>query len=655
MNGMLKEEMIMKKTIRFMLYAVAAIATVSCAEEIIPENTQEGNASELDLIHMTFSAGAEDTDTKVVLQEDRKTIHWEATDKIKVFDGTCNDLPAFTTTGSGLSVDFTGGVADAEAGTYYALYPYQADATYGPSAQTKYGNVIQAVVPPVQTAVPDGIHSEAFVAAAKSENGNGNFRFKTICGFVKFQLSAEDAENAVAVSLSGNDLGALAGSVDIYFQTDDKEEFGQTYVSNKNTDYVTLTGTFLPDRDYYFAIRSNNFAEGFTITILYADGTCKHITTTKAPSKKVARNSVMNIGKPAFKPGLPNDLYIAWQHGLSIDIAGEKLNKKDNPETVTLLKKTGEGIGKNGIFFIDPAITDVKLTSGGFSKLMICGRYQNSRSKFNNNARRLTWVPSDDKEYIVLKNIEYVNSEGYDDRICTHNKNGQVKLLAFDNCSFTLPNGKAFDYINPSRKYGKMIMNGCDFKLATGSKSVLFSFGGDNTETLPEFVFTNNIVYSPDGDHKEFKIFNAAKAQLTKLIVKNNIFYQTYCSANGYAYTIKNEYYDMQNNIFYIPNYGTYAVDSNGKAQWWGFLRAATAEFTYYPSKGNVTVANNYAYKLNGNNFKATHLDLKEGSTYWEGVRNPDNAAVDPFEEKDLNTPKFTLKAEYAKYIGATR
>ena len=86
----------MKKTIRFMLYAAATAVTVSCAEEIIPDNSQNNNSSEL--VPMTFMAGAEDSATKVVLQEDRKTIHWESTDKIKVFDGTSNDLPAFTTT-----------------------------------------------------------------------------------------------------------------------------------------------------------------------------------------------------------------------------------------------------------------------------------------------------------------------------------------------------------------------------------------------------------------------------------------------------------------------------------------------------------------------------------------------------------------------------
>ena len=121
----------MKKTIRFMLYAAATAVTVSCAEEIIPENTQNNNSSELNLIPMTFTAGAEDADTKIVLQDDRKTIHWESTDKIKVFDGKSNDLPAFTTTDSGLSADFSGGVADADAGTYYALYPYQEQEVQG--------------------------------------------------------------------------------------------------------------------------------------------------------------------------------------------------------------------------------------------------------------------------------------------------------------------------------------------------------------------------------------------------------------------------------------------------------------------------------------------------------------------------------------------
>ena len=655
----------MKKTIKFMLYAAATAATVSCAEEIIPENSQNNNSSELNLIPMTFTAGAEDADTKIVLQEDRKTIHWESTDKIKVFDGVSNDLPAFTTTDSGLSADFSGGVADADAGTYYALYPYQEGATFKETAQTDkgYGNVIKAIVPPIQTAVPNGIHPEAFVAAAKSENGNRSFRFRAICGFIKFQLSEADAADAVAVSLSGNDLGSLAGSVEIYFQDNSGEAFGQTYVSNENTDYVTLTGNFEANTDYYFAIRSNKFANGFTITIKYKDGSSKYVTTNKAPIKTVSRNAVMNIGTPVFKEGLPNDLYIAWQHGLDIDIAGEKCNKITHAGKVVLIneKTTSKEIRDNATYFIEPDLsTDVILNKSNHNKLIICSRYNDTRVKLNNNARKLSWAPSDGEEYILVKNIEYINSDGYNDRLCTHNADGKFNVVAFDNCSFTLPAGKAFDFLNKGRSYNKMIITGCDFKLSSGTDSYILGAAASdptNKEIISNFIFTNNIVYSPEGDHTGFYVYKCKYTTLTNLVVKNNLFYNVYCSANGYAYAAKNEYFDMQNNIFYIPNYGTYAVNDKGETQWWGFLRMADKDLAYYPQVGKATATNNYAYRTTGDkNFKTSHTDMKDSnSQYYTGVSNPVNGDVDPFENKNFVNLSFTLKSDYAQYIGPIR
>ena len=653
----------MKKTIRFMLYAAATAVTVSCAEEIIPDNSQNNNSSEL--VPMTFMAGAEDSATKVVLQEDRKTIHWESTDMIKVFDGTSNDLPAFTTTGSGLSVDFSGGVADADAGTYYALYPYQEGATFKDTAQPDkgYGKVIKATVPPIQTAVPNGIHPEAFVAAAKSENGNRSFLFRPICGFIKFQLSEADATDAEAISLSGNDLGSLAGSVEIFFQDNSGEAFGQTYVSNENTNYVTLTGNFEADTDYYFAIRSNSFAKGFTMTIRYKDGSSKHVTTNKAPSKSVSRNTVMNIGTPVFTEGLPNDLYIAWQHGLDIYIADERCNKNTHNGNVVLIneKTKTKAIGDNATYFIEPGLsTDVILNKSNHNKLIICSRYLDTRVKLNNNAKKLSWAPSDGKEYILVKNIEYVNAEGYNDRLCSHNADGKFNVVAFDNCSFTLPAGKAFDYMNAKRSYNKMIITGCDFKLSSGTGSYILGAAASdptNKEIISNFIFTNNIVYSPEGDHTGFYVYKCKYTTLTNLVVKNNLFYNVYCSANGYAYAAKNEYFDMQNNIFYIPNYGTYAVNDKGETQWWGFLRMADKDLAYYPQVGKATATNNYAYRTTGDkNFKTSHTDMKDSnSQYYTGVSNPVNGDVDPFENKNFVNLSFTLKSDYAQYIGPIR
>lgn len=559
-----KEEMTMKK-MKFMLFAVAAIAAASCAKEIVPENNENGNVPEVNLIPMTFAAGAEDADTKIALQSDGKTIHWESTDKIKVFDGTETDLPAFTTTGSGASVDFTGGVS-AQTGTYYALYPYQADAKFGATAQESkgYGNVIKATVPCEQIAVPDGIHSEAFIAAAKSDSGNGYFKFKTLCGFVKFQLSEEDAANAVAVSLSGNDLGSLTGNIEIFFQqikegeTEPSEAFGQTYVSNQMKEYVTLKGSFKADTDYYFAIRSNNFKEGFTMTILYADGSSKYVTTTKAAPQNVSRNSVMNLGKPVFKPGLPNDLYIAWLHGLNIDIAGEKFNK-DTYGNATLFAED-KTVSADGVYFINPGTSLTTNYNAVGSKLIVICRYAGQKSTMK-MAKTLQPSTTEVNSAIAFKNLDIT----YDSDNQPFQVRSDFGRIALDNCTFDhIRHTFITASVNVSGETINSVVNtvaitNCDIKIMGSKKSAAYIYYTNSDKAHSTIRFKNNIVYFVPGTvtaMTDFKLCQVNNAAIKDITMDNNIFDKTVVPSAG---MIRAKYVtgtiSVQNNLFNEVNY----------------------------------------------------------------------------------------------------
>ena len=580
-----KEEITMKK-MKFMLFAVAAIATASCAKEISPENNQNGNAPELNLIPMTFTAGAEDADTKVALQSDGKTLHWESTDQIKVFDGTSTDLPAFTTTESGASVDFTGGVA-AETGTYYALYPYQADATFGPSAQETagYGNVIKANVPTVQKAVPNGIDPAAFVAAAKSDNGNGHFNFKSICGFIKFQLSAEDAENAVAVSLSGNDMASITGNVEIFFEKSGTASFGQTYVSNEMNYYVTLEGTFKADTDYYFAVRSNKFAQGFTMTILYADGSSKYVTTTKAPSQSVSRNTVMNLGKPVFKSGLPNDIYIAWMHGLDIDIAGEKFNKSTYGAATLISKSNANDLA--GVYFIEAGDdilfqTNYKAVT---EPIIIMGRYADKRSNLKQGGIQKL---NGDKAVVAYKNLN-ISWDNVNQPFCAISK---TNCIVIDNCRY--------DYIKntfitaQTYSVSTVGITNSEIKITGDNKTSLNIYGVDNGNTTrgnDSFTFKNNIVYFVPGTNTSvtFKVFSVAKAGVGSVVIENNIFDSTTIPNDSFAKfaSIDGELI-IKNNIF------NNCVANGAKS---GLVGNNTS--TSQPTGGEIT--GNYYYKPTDN------------------------------------------------------
>ncbi len=531
----------MKKTIRFMLYAAVAAATVSCAEEIAPENSQDRNNAGLNLIPMTFTAGAEDTETKVVLQEDKKSIHWEATDQIKVFDGVSNELAAFTTTESGASVTFSGQVSEGAAGPFYALYPYQAAATFGASTiKAEYGNVITATVPAEQTAVAGGVPANAFIAAAVSDDKD-SFTFKTICGFIKFQLSEEDAAGAVAVSISGNDLAAIAGDVEIFFI----KAFGQDYVRGATKDYVTLTGSFKADTDYYFAIRSNKFASGFTMTIKYADGSCKHVTTTQAAPQTVSRNMVMNIGKPAFKAGLPNDLYIAWQHGLSIDIAGEKLNKATYGNATQIKKDFASELA--GVFFVEPGFTFTTNYKAVTEPLIVIGRYADQRTGLKlGGIQKLDGT----KALVAYKNLNIT----WDNNNQPFQSISDSKCFAMDNCNF---NHIRNTFITAtSFSINTVSITNSEIKIAGTNKSAAYMYlsSKETDKGNSSFTFRNNIVYfvpSTVTAMTDFKCIEVKNAGVGNVYIENNIFDNTIIPNDSFAkfLSIDGELF-IRNNIF---------------------------------------------------------------------------------------------------------
>lgn len=645
------------KKMKFILFAVAAIATVSCAKEFTPEKS-ENNTSEINLIPMTFTAGAESAGsddnaaqpamvaTRVALQSDGLSLHWVAKDQIKVFDGASNDLPAFVTENGGESVDFTGGVS-VETGTYYALYPYSASATFGATAQTPkgYGNVIKTNLPSIQTAVDNGIDPNAFIAAAKSESGNNHFRFKTVCAFVKFQLSEADATNAVAVSLSGNDLGSLSGDIEIFFQQlsgeNTIEAFGQTYVSNKMQDYVTLQGTFKPDTDYYFAIRSNNFAQGFTITIRYADGSSKYVTTKSPAPESVSRNTVMNLGKLNVKSGLPKDLYIAWQHGLDIKYDNVVVNKTMFP-TAKLFTTAGT-VSNNAVSFVNPGIT-VTIPNNPTS-CVVAGRYSNQRATAKTPAKLLLNATTNENDTFILANMN-VESASVDSYVMAVNGSSVFENIVFDNCFINYPQGN-FPFLycaavssgnSTGRNFKNIAIVNSEFALNKDGHVLIKSNASAALNlSYNNIKFYNNVFYS-SSDLKNLKLADNANIVIDELTISKNSFINVYSTVNGayldakqVAATLK-----IQDNYFHIPNYAT-------------VINGYSSVVNYGADKENVTdpqdlkQSNNHGYY--GGTRPGSYLKLINQSNLT--FNHPYNAGSAIYSDDNIAKGVFTNSGSY--------
>lgn len=573
------------KKMRFMLFAVAAMAAASCAKEIAPE-TGNTTTPQVNLVPMTFTAGAEDAGTKVALQENGKTLHWESTDQIKVFDGISNELAAFTTTESGVSVTFAGQVSDGAAGPFYALYPYQADATFGASTITnkEYGNVITATIPSEQIAVAGSVPANAFIAAAVSDDKD-NFSFKTICGYIKFQLSAEDAAGAQSVSFSGNGLEAIAGDVEIYFNNAGTAAFGQDYVRGATKDYVTLTGDFQADTDYYFAIRSNKFANGFTMTIKYADGSCKHVTTTAAAPQTVSRNMVMNLGKPVFKAGAPANQYIAWQHGASIDIAGTLYSKEANGAAT--LVKSETSISKDGVYFVNSGFTAT--VTANIKSIVLVGTDPANRATisvskaFKPNGSYPMAIANADVTYSNTNQLFQLSADT--DKITFQNS-------SFNNIQHTFING-GNDY-----KADVISIKDCEVQIVGSNKGSSYMYYTKNANEHSLFSIVNCIFYYNLAEGKtaltDFKLCQYGGSVIKDINIVENTFDKTIIPNAGLVKTGKiSGVVNINNNLY------NDVVASGAHSN---LLGLDTKTGDVLPTEGNIT--NNFFYKSDSENEK---------------------------------------------------
>ena len=576
------------KKMRFMLFAVAAMAAASCAKEIAPE---AGNAStpQVNLVPMTFTAGAEDAGTKVAIQEDGKTLHWESTDQIKVFDGVSNELAAFTTTESGASVSFSGQISEGATGPFYALYPYQAAATFGASTITgkEYGNVITATIPTEQIAVAGSVPANAFIAAAVSDDKD-NFSFKTICGYIKFQLSAEDAAGAQSVSFSGNGLEAIAGDVEIYFNNAGTAAFGQDYVRGATKDYVTLTGDFKADTDYYFAIRSNKFANGFTMTIKYADGSCKHVTTTAAAPQTVSRNMVMNLGKPVFKAGAPKDQFIAWQHGLDIEVAGQTFNKATYGDA-KLIKKD-DSSSTAGVYIIDSGFTFKTNYQAVTEPLIIFGRYNDRSSGLTiGKIHKLGGANA----LVAYKGLNVT----WDNNNQPFQVTADSDCIVMDNCNFNhIRNTFITATVSGASSVLKNVgVTNSEIKINGTNKAAAYIFLSSHTgKGIESFTFKNNVVYFVPGTvtaMTDFKAIEVKSGTSGDVIIENNTFDKTIIPNSAFVRikTLDGQLV-IKNNLFNDVN----LANMNS-----GLVGITTTTGTI-PTSGEVS--NNFYYKSDENN-----------------------------------------------------
>ena len=235
------------KQIKAILYLAVLTAMVSaCSEDELADNTQPSGK-----VPMEFYANT-DASTRTELTTGN-AVYWEANDAISLFD-PIGDNNRFYTTESGPSVTFTGKAAPVE-GTYYALYPYDAN------AQIK-GTTITTTLPAEQMARA-GSFAQGLNPSVATADATNNLYFKNVCALVKFTLDGSITTTITKATLCGNNGEALAGTLTI-------DATASTPIAMADTSFgqtvIELNGPLTPGTTYYFVTAPATLSNGLTLS-----------------------------------------------------------------------------------------------------------------------------------------------------------------------------------------------------------------------------------------------------------------------------------------------------------------------------------------------------------------------------------------------------
>lgn len=263
------------KQIKAILYLAVLTAMVSaCSEDELADNTQPSGK-----VPMEFYANT-DASTRTELTTGN-AVYWEANDTISLFDPN-GDNNRFYTTESGPSVTFTGEATPAE-DTYYALYPYDAN------AQIK-GTTITTTLPAEQMARA-GSFAQGLNPSVATADATNNLYFKNVCALVKFTLDGSITTTITKATLCGNNGEALAGTLTI-------DASQENPIANVDPEWagieIALKGNLIAGKTYYFVTAPATLNKGLTLSLYDDKGNVWKKEGTQSATLTASR--ILNLG-----------------------------------------------------------------------------------------------------------------------------------------------------------------------------------------------------------------------------------------------------------------------------------------------------------------------------------------------------------------------
>ncbi len=264
---------------KYLFFAAFAVMSMACTKDAIQIHTDN---NEKQLVELSFTAFA--PDTRVAMGSDRK-VSFVAGDKISVFANGTNY--EFTTTEGGAAATFTGTAESAS--TYYALYPYQSDATIE-------GGVIKNIAISKGSAGTGVGNFNSKKAVSVAVTDGDSFNFKQVCALLMFDIPATvtDLKEIVVFNRASAITGSLAGTFSVTPSSSAAPVVEVTTAEgNPHQAGMTAENTYFETGKYYLPVLPANLTQGLDMKFIYADG------TLRAFSNKVVQlesGKVYNMG-----------------------------------------------------------------------------------------------------------------------------------------------------------------------------------------------------------------------------------------------------------------------------------------------------------------------------------------------------------------------
>lgn len=246
------------------IFAISAVFASACTKEVSQPETESKDSK--DLVMLTFTASSDFT--KAYLNSDR-SVSFRAGDTISVFANGTNYK--FTTAEGGDKAVFTG--LGETADTYYALYPYSADATID-------GDKIKNVV---IGSGSDGTGTGTFnskKAVSVAVSTGENLYFKQITSLLKITVPAEVTDLTEIVMFNrdnnaSNYAGAISGTFNVTPSAEGRPVVEVTSAAFQAGIKGPKSKSPFPAGDYYLPILPATLTDtkGFDLKLTFSDMT----------------------------------------------------------------------------------------------------------------------------------------------------------------------------------------------------------------------------------------------------------------------------------------------------------------------------------------------------------------------------------------------